>query len=89
MLDGLLCHHAAHIASAGRIADHSRSAAKQCDRLISRHLKTFHQAESHKVSYMQRICCGVKADVKGCFSVIDQFLNFFLICKLSQKASCF
>ena len=87
VLNGFRCHHLTHIASSGRITNHSSSAADQCDWLVSCHLQTFHQTQCHEMSYMKAVCCGVKSNIKCCFSIVDQFFNFFFICYLGNQAA--
>ena len=89
MVDGFLSHHSTHIASSGRVADHCSTASDQGDRLVTCHLQSLHQAKRHKVTYVKAVCCGIKTNIKGSFTVIDQLLNFFFVCQLSKKTSCF
>jgi len=87
VLNGFLCHHLAHITSSGRIAYHSRTTTDQSDRFVSRHLQTFHQAQCHKMPYMQTVCSRVKPDVKSRFSIIDQIFNFFFVGYLGDQTT--
>ena len=87
VLDGFFCHHLTHICSSGRVTDHTGTAAEKCDRTVACHLKTFHQAECHKMSYMKTVCCRVKANVEGCLSVIYHFFDLVFICYLGNQAS--
>ena len=87
MLNGFLGHHLAHIGTSRGVTYHSSSAADKSDRLVSRHLKTLHKAERHKVTNVQTVCRGVKADIENGFSVVYHFLYFFFVRYLSDKTS--
>ena len=87
MLNGFLCHHLAHITSSGRIAYHSRTTTDQSDRFVSRHLQTFHQAQCHEMSYMKAVCGRIKSDVECCFSIVDQFFDFFFVGYLGDQTT--
>ena len=89
MLDRFRGHHLAHIGSSGGVADHAGAAADQRDRTVARHLEPFHQAERHKVADMERVGGGVKTNVEGRFTVIDQLLDQFLVRYLRNKAAGF
>ena len=80
--------HLSHIGSSAGITDHGCTAADQCDRLISCHLQSLHQGQRHKMTRRQAVCSTVKADVKGCFSVVDHFTDLFFICHLCKQAPC-
>ncbi len=81
-------HHASHIASARRIADHSRTAADQCNRFIPCFLQSLHQTKRHKMSYVQTVRRRVKPDVKSRLSFIDQLSDLFRIRQLRKQSSC-
>ena len=87
MLNGLYGHHAAHIRSAGGVADHSRAAADENNGLVARHLQALHKAKRHKMTDVQRIGGRVKADVEGRFAAVYHFFDFFFVGDLSYKAS--
>ena len=87
MLNGLRCHHLTHIGTSGWITDHGCTTADQRDWLVSCHLQTFHQTQCHKMSHMQTVSCRVKTDIKYCFSIVDEFLDFFLIGYLCDQTS--
>ena len=89
VFNGFPGHHLPHIGLAGRISDHAGAASQQNDGLVARHLESLHQAQRHKVAYMQGICGGVKADVEGCFAGVDQFLDLLFIGELCQQPSAF
>ena len=75
------------VASAGRITDHTCTAANQCYRLVSCHLKSFHQTKCHKMTYMQAVCRRVKSYIECGLTVIYHFAYFFFVCDLSNKPS--
>ena len=85
----LFGHHCPQIASSGGISDHARAAADEGNGPVSCHLQPLHQAQRHKMPYMQTVRRGVKSDVEGGLTIVDQFLNLFLVCQLRQKASGF
>ena len=85
VLNRLRGHHGTHIRPAGGVADIAGAAANQCDRAVARHLEPLHQAQRHKVSHMERIGRGVKANVKHGFAVVHQLPNFLLIRDLSNQ----
>ena len=87
MLDVLSCHHLSHIGSAGGVADHSGTSADKDNRLVACHLESLHKAKSHKVTNVERVRSGVKANVERGFAVIDHFLDFVFVCYLGDKAS--
>ena len=87
MLDSLRRHHTAHIGAAAGVTHIAGTAAYQHYRAVARHLQTLHQTKRHKVSDVQTIGCGIKANVKGGFSVIDQFLDLLLIGHLGNQAA--
>ena len=87
MIDHLRRHHGSHISTSRRISDHAGSAADQCNRFISRHLQSLHQAECHEMSHMKAVCGGVEADIEYSLSVIDQLLDLLLVCQLCEKSS--
>ena len=79
--------HFAHIGASGRVAYHGRSAADKGNRLVSRHLKTFHKRQRHKMSCGKAVCGAVKADVELCFSAVYHAAYLCLIGNLSDKAA--
>ena len=85
MLDRLRGHHGTHIRSAGRIPDITGTSTDQSDRLISSHLKTLHQTQSHKMPYMKAVRRRVKPDIKSSLPVIDQFPDLLLIRHLGDQ----
>ena len=87
MIDLLDGHHLTHIGTTGRVTDHTGTTADQGDRLIAGLLQTLHQGQCHKVTYMQRICRRVKADIEGRLPVIDQITNLLLIGNLRNQSS--
>ena len=87
VINGLLGHHASHIGSAGGVTDHSCATADQSDRLIACHLQTLHQAQSHEVADMQRICGGIKANVESGLAVVDHLTDLILIGHLCDQAT--
>ena len=80
-------HHGTGIGSAGRISDHARAAAQESDRFIPRHLQPLHQAQCHKVAYMEAVRGRIESDVKGRPAVIDHLTDLFRIRQLREKAS--
>ena len=88
VLNLLYCHHSTHICSTGRIPHHSGTAPNQGYRLISCHLQTLHQTQSHKMTYMETVCGRVKSNIKSCLSMIDQLFYFFFICQLGKQPPC-
>ena len=89
MVNDLLGHHRAHIASAGGVTDVTGATADKRNGLVSRHLKPLHKAQRHEVTDVQRIRRGVKADIEGRLAVIDQLSDLFLIRDLRDKSSCY
>ena len=87
MLDGLYRHHGTHIGTSAGVADHAGTAADQGDGLVACHLQTLHQAKCHEVSDMKAVCRGIKADIEGCFAVVDEFFDFFFVCHLRDQAA--
>ena len=87
MLDNLWRHHSSHISTARWISYHSGTPADQGDWLISCHLQTLHQAERHKMSYMEAVCCRVKANIEYRLSLIYHFPDLFFVCYLGNKTS--
>ena len=87
MVDRLSCHHLTHVGTSGWISDHGGSATDQSDRLVSCHLKSLHQAECHKVSYVQTVCSRIKSDVEYGFAVVDQFFDFFFVGYLRDQTA--
>ena len=85
VLNGLRGHHGAHIGTAGGVADIAGAAADQDDRTVPCHLQALHEAESHKVTDMQAVCRGVKADIKGRLTVVDELFDLFLVSHLSDE----
>ena len=59
------------------VADHRGAAADQGNRTVAGHLQTFHQAQRHKVTNMQRVRRRVKSNIKGRLAAVNQFLNQF------------
>ena len=87
MVDILFRQHFSHIGSAGGIADHSRAAAEQGNGTVACHLKSFHQAECHKVTDMETVGSRIKADVENSLAVVDKLLDFVLVRDLSNKSA--
>ena len=87
VLNGLHGHHAAHIGTTGRIADHGGTTTNQRNRLVAGHLQPLHQAQCHEMAYMERISCGIKANIEGGLAVIDHFTNFFFIGNLCDQTT--
>ncbi len=87
VLNGFWCHHLSHIGTTGWITDHGRTTADQRNRLVSCHLQTFHQTQCHKMSHMQTVSCRVKTDIKYRFSIVDEFLDFFLVGYLCDQTA--
>ena len=85
--DVLFGQHLSHVGSAGWVTDHGGAAANQRDWAVACHLQTLHQGQRHKVSGGQAVGGAVKADVKGCFSCVDQFLDFFFVGDLSNQTT--
>ena len=79
--------HLSHIASAGRVTDHGSAAADQSYRLITCLLKPLHKCKCHKMTCCKAVCGTVKADIKCCFSVVDQISYLCLIGSLSDKTT--
>ena len=71
MFNGFLRHHSAQVTPARRVSYHACASANQCNRLISCHLQTLHQAKRHKMPHMQTVRSGVKTNVEGCPAVVD------------------
>ena len=86
MINGLLGHHGTHIRSAGGVPDHGGAAANQGDGFVARHLQTLHQAQRHKVTHMQGVGGGVKADVERGLAVIHHLPDFLFIGNLGDQA---
>ena len=86
LLDG---HHAAHIGSAGGISYHTRAAADQSNRLIARHLEALHQAERHKVPYMQTVRGRIEADIEGRLALVYEAAHLFLVGHLCNQPAGF
>ena len=89
MLNGFRCHHLTHIRSSRWVSDHRCAAANQSDRFISRHLKTLHQAERHKMANMKAVRCRIKSNIERCLSFIDQTADLLFVCYLCNQASCY
>ena len=88
VLNCFLCHHLAHIGSARGVANHCSTSADKCNRLVASHLKSFHKAESHKVTNVQAVGSRVKADVKYSLSAVYKLSDFLLIGYLCNESSC-
>ena len=84
-----LCEHFAHIRTAGRIADHGGATANQGDGTVTSHLQTLHQGQSHKMARGQTVRGAVKANVEGCFTIVDDFFDFFLVGHLRDQTARF
>ena len=87
VVDILFRQHFSHIGSARGIADHSRAAAEQGNGTVACHLKSFHQAERHKVTDMKAVGGRIKADVENRLAVVDKLLDFVLVRHLSNKST--
>ena len=87
VLDRFGGHHAAHIGAAAGVAHITGAAANQNHGPVSGHLQALHQAQSHKMAYMQAVGGRVKADIKNCLAVVYQVTNFFFIGHLSNQAA--
>jgi len=87
VLDGLLGEHLTHIGTAGGVADQGRAVADQSDGLVARHLQTLHQTQRHKVTYVQRVCRAVKADVERGLAVVDHLSDLFLVGDLCDQSA--
>ena len=88
VLDRLPVQHFPHVCLAGGIPDHAGAAAKECDRPVAGHLQPLHQAECHEVAHMQAVRRGIKSDVKGGFSRVDQFPDRVLVRDLGNQTAC-
>ena len=88
VLDRLLSQNLSKVLPSGRVTDHACAASKEGNRLVACHLKSLHEAESHKMAYMKAVRCRVKADIESGLAGIDQFSHLFLIGHLGEQASC-
>ncbi len=84
----LFCEHFTHIGFSRRVADHSRAAAEQGNRLVARHLQTLHKAERHKMTDVQAVRCRVEANVKRSFARVYHLAYLVLVGHLGDQASC-
>ena len=87
VLDDFGREHRAHIGASAGVADHARAATEQHDGLVARHLQTFHQAQRHEVTHVQRISRRVKANIEARAAVIDQIFYLFFVGHLSNQAT--
>ena len=87
VLDGLLSHHRPHIRTAGGVSDHSSTTANEGNGLIASHLQPLHQAQCHKVSNMERVSRGIKANIERSLAVVDHLADLFFIGHLGDQAA--
>ena len=86
---GLLGHHLAHVSTSRRISYHAGAAAHQGYGLVARHLQPLHQAERHKVAYVQAVRRRIESDVKGGLARIDHVPDLFFVSDLGKEASLY
>ena len=86
VVDLLHRHHLAHVRPAGRITDHTGTAAHQRNRTIAGHLQPLHQAQRHKVAHMQAVCRRVKADIERGLPRVHKLSDLLFIRYLRQKS---
>ena len=89
MLNGLRSEHFSHVGLTGGVADHTGSAAEERDGLVACHLEALHQAQSHKMSYVQGVSGGVEADVEGRLAFVYHLLDLFLVGYLRDESACY
>ena len=87
MVDCLFRHHLTHVTLSGRISDHGRSAAHQCDRNMAGSLHMHHRHDGKKMSGSQRICGRVKSDVEFYFFSAKKIPQLFRMGTLRDKSS--
>ena len=63
------------------------AAADENDGLVARHLQALHQAQRHKVTDVQGIRRGVKADVEAGAAVVDQITDLLFVRDLCDQTS--
>ena len=87
--DVLLGEHLAHVGAAAGVANHGGAAADEGNGLVSGHLQALHQRQSHKMAGSQAVRRAVKANIKGSFAVVDEFLDLLLVRDLRNEAAGF
>ena len=85
--NGLLCHHAAHIALARRVAYHSGTAAENSNGAVSGALHTRHDKHLHHVTDVKAVRSGVKSDIKGRAALLEQLRYRLLVGALCKQSS--
>ena len=88
MSNVLFCEHFSHIGSAGGVAYHCCASADKGDGSITRHLKTFHKCECHKMTCGEAVGGAVKTYIKLCFTTVYHFADFILVRYLCNKTAC-
>ena len=87
VVDVLLGEHLPHIRTAGGVADHGGAASDQGDGLVTSHLQTLHQGQSHEMSSRQRVRRAVKADVERGLAVVDHLADLILVGDLRDQTA--
>ena len=89
VIDKFFRQHRAHIRFSGRIAYHARTAPQKGDRFIAGHLHSLHQAQRHKMTYVETVRRRIKSDIKSCLSVIYKVSDLIFIRDLGEQAAFF
>ncbi|OQA17835.1 MAG: hypothetical protein BWY61_02097 [Firmicutes bacterium ADurb.Bin354] len=79
--------HLTHICFSGRITDHTGTAAKKGDRLVSCALQSLHKAKCHEMTYMKTVRRRIETDIKYSLTAVYKLSDLSLICCLCYKAS--
>ena len=77
VLNGLFCHHRAHIRTSGRVADHCSTATDKNDGTMACVLQTLCDYHLHKMTDVKAVRRRVETDVEGLRTFVEQLFEVF------------